>query len=218
MASRAVDLAAHVGHCSGDQHRVETAALQHLLDVRGALDEGAVAVLLDDQVGLLDLEVGEDFVALVFPRQRELPARGTLRPDHFVGRRPARQSLVGVGGLDPDHRAAGVAHRLRQTVDIGHDLVGHLAGGMAQFRHHEAVLHIDHDQRGLPWDRGCRRCARGRAGPPPGRSPIAKWQVCAWRALRRIGRLCGDGSRQRNADYSPQNQAKDKKSRRVLRK
>ena len=57
-------LAAHIGDGAGDQERVEPAGAQHLFDIRRTLDEGAVAVLLDDQVLRLDLEVGKQLIAL----------------------------------------------------------------------------------------------------------------------------------------------------------
>ena len=80
MASRAVELAAHVGHRAGDQHRVEAALAQLRGEIRRALDEGAVAHLLDDQVLRQHLEIGQQLVALTVNAQRAPAPLGALAP------------------------------------------------------------------------------------------------------------------------------------------
>src|SRR5215470_17212595 len=52
-----------------------------------------------------------------------LPAvSAVLRADHVEIDRPALQRVFREGGFDPHHAAAGLAHRLREAIDVGHDL------------------------------------------------------------------------------------------------
>ncbi len=118
------------------------------MQVAGTGDKGAEARLVDDPVRWLHVELRP---------QREMVAVGTERGLHFVAagavehgvveRRPTGQR-AGVGHEPQvDNGAAGVAHRLGDSIDVRHDLARrrHFDRGA---RLHEAVLQVDDDMRG----------------------------------------------------------------------
>ena len=72
-----------------------------------------------------------------------------LRRHHLEIGRPVLPRIVLEGGFDPDHRSAGLAHCLSETVDVGHDLFRHRTERVRNARQHEGVLHVDDDQGGL---------------------------------------------------------------------
>ena len=148
MASRAVDFAAHIGGGAGDQHGVDAAALELRIDIRGAGDEGAVFDLLHPQISRQRLERRKQLEALgaLVEAAQAASATRSGREHVFVMVAPVLERAGG-GGLDPHHRAAGGAHRLRQAIDGGHDLARQRNLGRKALGD-EVVLHVDHDQRG----------------------------------------------------------------------
>src|SRR5262249_11338762 len=144
-------LTAHVGYRAGDKNSVDAAPAQDFGQVRRTLNKGAEAVLLDDDVFVTYVESGPELMSFAVGRERFDALGALLRRHHLEIGRPALQRIVLEGGLDPDHRSAGLAHRLSETVDVGHDLFRHWTERVRNARQHEGVLHVDNDQGGLGW-------------------------------------------------------------------
>src|SRR3954464_13344960 len=81
--------------------------------------------------------------------ERGVATLGTLRAGHVVQHGPTDERLIAEGRLYPDHRRAGLTHRLRETVHVRDDALRVRAIGVRHARHHESVLHVDHEQGGL---------------------------------------------------------------------
>ena len=147
MASRAELLAAHVGGGAGDQHGVDLALAQMPLDVGGALDEGAVALLVDLAVLRFDVELVPILVAVLAQLHRIVAALHPLRqqqPVVVIG--PTLPCFVG-RVADPHHMPAAPPQVPRHAVDRRHDLARERYLALVALLH-EIILHVDDKHRG----------------------------------------------------------------------
>src|SRR5205823_2772219 len=111
--------AAHVGDGAGDEDGVDPALAQDFGKVRGALNERAETVFLDDEILRAYLERGPELMSLV-ARGERLHALGTmLRRYHVEIGRPSPQCILSEGGFDPDHGSPGLTHGARETIEMG---------------------------------------------------------------------------------------------------
>ena len=101
--------------------------------------------LMTCSVARLDVELVPERGAVRTLGQRAQHVAQKLRRQELHVGRPGARSIVAVDRPDPPHRAAGIAHRRRQPVDVGHDgLAIRRVGGHPLF--YPDVLHVDDDQ------------------------------------------------------------------------
>jgi hypothetical protein len=114
----------------------------------GRAGEGAVAILVDDDVAGRHLHGRMDLMARRAGLQR-LDRRAHPRIGHIVlpgGRRAG--SLEGVGLARPDHRRAGLPHRRAERVHRRDDVARVRVAVDLAFAHEDG-LHVDIDERGV---------------------------------------------------------------------
>jgi hypothetical protein len=97
----------------------------------------------------MHVQSGPKLVALPVSGERGDALGALLRLHHLEIGGPVLQRVIFEGGLDPEHRAPGLAHNPGEPIDVGHDIFRHRAKRVGDPWQHEGVLHVDHDERGL---------------------------------------------------------------------